>query len=95
MVKKKSKRRVRSRNRKKKSFQEYTKRLNKSVGRRRRGYLRSLSDKSIGKLCDKYKDKEVRGTPKNWAYNRCRKKKNKTCETLPPQGWNMYRYFCE
>jgi hypothetical protein len=54
-----------------------------------------ISDDSTNKLCGKYKDKSVRGTPKNWAYNRCKRTKRKTCKTLPPQGWNMYRYFCE
>jgi hypothetical protein len=32
------------------------------------------SGKSKKELCaHKYKDKSIRGTPKNWAYNRCMK----------------------
>ena len=47
-------------------------------------------------LCNKYKNKAVRNTPKNWAYNKCIKRNNwEGCKTLPPQGWNMYKYFCD
>ena len=55
------------------------------------------SDKSVKELCShKYKDKEVRGTPKNWAYNRCIKTNSwERCKNLPPAGWGMPRYFCE
>ena len=60
----------------------------------------TLTKKSYGMsnkdLCSKkYKDKSVRGTPKNWAYNRCLKHTFERCKTLPPAGWNMYRSFCE
>ena len=48
-------------------------------------------------LCSKkYLGKSVRGTPKNWAYNRCIKRnKWESCKTLPPAGYGMHRYFCE
>lgn len=50
------------------------------------------------KICSKYKNKSVRKTPTNWAYKKCMKQPIEnidTCKTLPPSGWNMYRYFCE
>ena len=55
------------------------------------------SGKSVKELCShKYKDKAVRGTPKNWAYNRCVKRNSwERCKNLPPAGWGMPRYFCE
>lgn len=47
-------------------------------------------------LCKKYKDKAIRNTPKNWAYNKCIKLNNwERCKKLPPTGMNMYRDFCE
>ena len=49
-------------------------------------------------ICNKYKDQSIRGTPKNWAYNKCMKQPKSrvnNCKRLPPKGWNMYRYFCE
>jgi len=52
--------------------------------------------KSKTELCSKkYKDKSIRGTPKNWAYNRCVKNSWERCKTLPPAGYGMHRYFCE
>ena len=52
--------------------------------------------KSKTELCSKkYKDKSIRGTPKNWAYNRCVKNSWERCNKLPPAGMGMYRYFCE
>lgn len=52
--------------------------------------------KSKTDLCSKkYKDKSIRGTPKNWAYNRCVKNSWDRCSKLPPAGYGMYRYFCE
>ena len=58
---------------------------------------KSSNTNSVKELCSKkYKDKAVRGTPKNWAYNRCIKKNSwERCKNLPPQGWGMHRYFCE
>jgi hypothetical protein len=58
---------------------------------------KSSNTNSVKELCSKkYKDKAVRGTPKNWAYNRCIKKNSwERCKNLPPQGWSMHRYFCE
>ena len=70
----------------------------KKILRKKKSYKKKynmISEEPTKKLCGKYKDKSVRGTPKNWAYNRCRRTRRKTCKTLPPQGWNMYRYFCE
>ena len=49
---------------------------------------------TVKTTCNKYKDKIVRGTPKNWAYKKCIKSGGK-CNTLPPAGYGMYRYFCE
>jgi len=52
--------------------------------------------KTNTELCKKYKDKSIRNTPKNWAYNKCIKRNNwEACKTLPPQGWNMHKYFCD
>ncbi len=51
--------------------------------------------KTNKELCKKYKDRSVRGTPKNWAYNRCIKAVNWTaCKKLPPSGYSMGRDFC-
>jgi hypothetical protein len=47
-----------------------------------------------GGKCKKYFNKTVRGTPKNWAYRKCLKNPER-CQTLPPAGYGMYRYFCE
>jgi hypothetical protein len=63
--------------------------------------LNKKNNKSSGKsnkeLCShKYKDKAVRGTPKNWAYNRCVKTNSwERCKNLPPAGWGMHRNFCD
>ena len=49
-------------------------------------------------ICSKYKDKELRGTPVNWAYKRCMRQPTNMidkCKTLPPSGWGMYRNFCD
>lgn len=49
-------------------------------------------------VCNKYKDQSIRGTPKNWAYDKCMKQPKRRliyCKSLPPKGWNMYRYFCD
>ena len=57
---------------------------------------KKLYGKTNEELCKKYKDKSVRDTPKNWAYNKCIKRNNwEVCKKLPPQGWNMYKYFCD
>ena len=56
----------------------------------------STGGKSKTELCSKkYKDKSIRGTPKNWAYNRCLKNDWERCKKLPPSGSNMYREFCD
>ena len=61
-----------------------TKKINKTRG------------KTNAELCKKYKDKSVRNTAKNWAYNKCIKRNNwEMCKKLPPQGYNMYKYFCD
>ena len=57
-------------------------------------------EKSVDKdsICGKYKDKSVRGTKKNWAYKKCMSKSSnivENCKKLPPQGYNMYKYFCD
>ena len=57
---------------------------------------KKIYGKTNEELCKKYKGKSVRKTPKNWAYNTCVKRKYwQNCKKLPPQGWNMHRYFCE
>ena len=57
---------------------------------------KKIFGKTTTELCKKYKDKSIRNTPKNWAYNKCVKRNNwESCKKLPPNGWNMYRYFCE
>ena len=58
---------------------------------------KSSNSNSVKELCSKkYKGKSVRGTPKNWAYNKCIKTNSwERCKNLPPQGWGRYRYFCE
>ncbi len=57
---------------------------------------KKMYGKTNEELCNKYKNKSVRNTPKNWAYNKCIKHNNwEVCKSLPPQGWNMYRYFCD
>jgi hypothetical protein len=57
---------------------------------------KKLYGKTNKELCKKYKNKSVRTTPKNWAYNKCIKRNNwEMCKKLPPQGWNMYKYFCD
>ena len=56
----------------------------------------SIGGKTKNDLCaHKYKDKAIRGTPKNWAYNRCMKNGWERCKNLPPAGYNMYKEFCE
>ena len=57
--------------------------------------IEKTKEKSKKELCSKYKDKIVRKTPKNWAYNKCLKSDWEKCKTLPPSGWGMYRYFCD
>ena len=54
------------------------------------------SSNSVKELCSKkYKNKAIRETPKNWAYNRCVKINSwERCKNLPPQGWGMHHYFC-
>ena len=71
---------------------------NKKVRTRKisKSQTKKLYRKTNEELCKKYKNKSVRNTPKNWAYNKCIKRHNwEKCKKLPPQGWNMYRYFCE
>lgn len=56
------------------------------------------NNNSKSKICGKYKDKAIRGTPLNWAYKKCMRHPSdrmETCKTLPPNGYGMYRYFCE
>ena len=69
----------------------------KSKSRTKNNKTKKSSGNSVKELCSKkYKDKEVRGTPKNWAYTKCIKKNSwERCKNLPPQGWGMHRYFCE
>ena len=57
---------------------------------------KNVNGKSNKELCNKYKNKSVRGTPKDWAYNKCVKTNNwERCKSLPPKGYNMYKEFCE
>ena len=71
-----------------------SKKNNKSTNKTKKN--NSIGGKSKTELCGKkYKDKSVRGTPKNWAYNRCLKNSWDRCKTLPPAGRNMYRDFCD
>ena len=49
---------------------------------------------TVKKKCKKFKDKTVRGTPKNWAYKKCIKSCG-NCIKLPPAGYGMYKYFCD
>lgn len=47
------------------------------------------------KICNKYKDKSIRGTPKNWAYKRCMKQpssKVMNCKNLPPPNSLIYKW---
>ena len=61
-----------------------------------KGTTKKIYGKSNKELCKKYLGKSVRGTPKNWAYNKCIKRnKWESCKTLPPAGYGMHRYFCE
>jgi len=55
------------------------------------------NNKTKKQVCAKYKNKSIRKTPVNCAFNRCMRSKDPTvkCRTLPPTGWNMYRYFCD
>ena len=80
------------------SKKDYNKHINTT--KHKTNYFQSQNDEkkpTLECLCSKkYKDKAVRGTPKNWAYNRCIKKNSwERCKNLPPQGWGMHRYFCE
>jgi hypothetical protein len=43
---------------------------------------KKIYGKTNEELCEKYKNKSVRETPK-------------MCKKLPPPGWNMYKYFCD
>ena len=55
------------------------------------------NNKTKKQVCAKYKNKSIRKTPVNWAFNRCMRTKDPAvrCTPLPPTGWNMYRYFCD
>ena len=67
----------------------------KSKSRTKNNKTKKSSGNSVKELCSKkYKDKEVRGTPKNWAYNRCIRNPWERCKDLPPKGLGMYKYFC-
>ena len=49
--------------------------------------------KTNKQLCKIYKGKEIKGTPKNWAYDKCIKKNNwKRCKSL--NVYNMWTEFC-
>lgn len=70
--------------------------LKKSMKKNNNKSNNSKTTKS--KICNKYKDKAIRGTPVNWAYKKCMRQpidRINTCKTLPPNGYGMYRYFCE
>lgn len=58
---------------------------------------KKLYGKTNEELCKKkYMGKAIRDTPKNWAYNKCIKRNNwERCKKLPPNGWNMYKWFCD
>ena len=57
---------------------------------------KKIYGKTNTELCKKYKDKAIRNTPKNWAYNKCIKRNNwERCKNLPPTNSNMYRDFCD
>ena len=63
----------------------------------RKNNKKKIKTKTKKQVCAKYKNKSIRKTPVNWAFNRCMRSKDPTvkCRTLPPTGWNMYRYFCD
>ena len=73
-----------------------SKKLSKASSKTKKNSKGGKGVKSKTELCSKkYKDKSIRGTPKNWAYNRCVKNSWERCNKLPPAGMGMYRYFCE
>ena len=79
-----------------KTKKKSTSSLNKRQSRKQRSkYILEKYGKTNTELCKKYKDRSVRNTPKNWAYNRCIKSVNwSACKKLPPSGYSMGRDFC-
>jgi len=49
--------------------------------------------KTNKQLCKIYKGKEIKNTPKNWAYNKCIKTNNwEKCKSL--NVYSMWKEFC-
>ena len=69
---------------------------NKNNNKSKKNNNALIGGKTKKELCShKYKDKAIRGTPKNWAYKRCMKQGWERCKNLPPAGYNMHRDFCD